>query len=168
VLPVDAGRYSGLQAVKGKLAWLDADDAPDESGQVSASLHVYDLAKRVDKTVLSGIDPSFPLSRAGAKVMYHKDAVFGIVDLAEGKKPGDGKIDTRSLMAWVDPRLEAKQMFEEAWRLERDFYCDPGRAAWTGTRSGPLPAAAAVRRTPRRPQLPDRRAGHFAHLSLRR
>jgi tricorn protease len=29
------------------------------------------------------------------------------------------------MQAWVDPRAEWMQMFNEAWRLERDFYYDP-------------------------------------------
>ena len=125
-LPVAAGRYHGLAAVKNKVVWLAAEGTPDENGGgTSLSLHVLDFDKREDKTVLAGIDDGFALSKDGGKVLYHKDGVFGITDLAEGKKPGDGKIDTGSLMAWVDPRLEWRQMFDEAWRLERDFYYDP-------------------------------------------
>ena len=44
---------------------------------------------------------------------------------AEGKKVGDGKLDVSGMMTWVDPRAEWLQMFNEAWRLERDFYYDP-------------------------------------------
>ncbi|HET6372383.1 MAG TPA: S41 family peptidase, partial [Candidatus Polarisedimenticolia bacterium] len=50
---------------------------------------------------------------------------FGIVDVAEGKKAGDGKMTTSPMMAMVDPPQEWMQMFNEAWRLERDFYYDP-------------------------------------------
>ena len=32
---------------------------------------------------------------------------------------------TAPMMAMVDPRQEWTQMFNEAWRLERDFYYDP-------------------------------------------
>ena len=44
---------------------------------------------------------------------------------AKTGKVGDGKIATGDLRAVVDPRLEWRQMFEDAWRLERDFYYDP-------------------------------------------
>ncbi len=125
-IPVDAGRYTMLSATKGKVVWMALDDTPDENGQSPMSLHFFDLDKREDKTVLSGIDPFYALSRDGGKVLYRKDGTVGITDLGEGKKVGDGKVDTGSLMAFVDPKLEAKQMFDEAWRLERDFYYDPG------------------------------------------
>ncbi len=124
-LPVPAGRYHGLTAAKGKVVWLSMDAAPDENGNAPLSLHFLDFDKREDTTVLSGIDDGYALSKDGGKVLYRKDGTFGIVELAEGKKPGDGKIDTGTLMAWVDPRQEWMQMFNEAWRLERDFYYDP-------------------------------------------
>jgi tricorn protease len=124
-LPVSAGRYHGLTAVKGKVVWLSVDGMPDEDGSSPVSLHFLDFEKREDKTVLSGIDDGYSLSKDGAKVLYRKDAQFGIVELADGKKVGDGKIDTGSLMTWVDPHQEWMQMFNEAWRLERDFYYDP-------------------------------------------
>jgi tricorn protease len=124
-LPVAAGRYHGLQAVKGKISWISQDAMPDEDGNSPLSLHFMDFDKREDKTALSGIDDGYALSNDGSKVLYHKDDTFGITDLAENKKVGDGKIESGTLMAWVDPRQEWMQMFNEAWRLERDFYYDP-------------------------------------------
>lgn len=125
-IPVPAGRYAGLIAAKGKLVYLAFDESPDEDGQAPASLHTFDLEKREDKTILDGIDPGYWLSKDAGKVMYRKSGTVGIVDVAPGKKVGDGKLDTGSLMALVDPRREWMQMFNEAWRLERDFYYDPG------------------------------------------
>jgi tricorn protease len=125
-LPVPAGRYFGLAAAKGKLVYLAMDEAPDDNGQAPVSIHSFDLEKREDKTVISGVDGSYSLSKDGGKVLYRKDGTFGIVEVAPGKKVGDGKIDTSSLMALVDPHQEWMQMFNEAWRLERDFYYDPG------------------------------------------
>ncbi|HTQ48592.1 MAG TPA: S41 family peptidase [Polyangiaceae bacterium] len=124
-LPVAAGRYHGLTAIKGKVVWVAIDESPDENGQAPVSLHFLDLDKREDKTALSGIDDGYALSKDGGKVLYRKDGSLGIVDLAEKQKAGDGKLDTGALMAWVDPKQEWMQMFNEAWRLERDFYYDP-------------------------------------------
>ena len=124
-LPVEAGQYPGLAAAKGKIVFLALDEAPDDNGNAPVSLHYYDLEKREDKTVLSGIDGSSGLSKDGDKVLYQKDGTVGIVELAEGKKVGDGKLATAAMMAWIDPHAEWMQMFNEAWRLERDFYYDP-------------------------------------------
>ncbi len=126
VLPVPPGRYAGLTAFKGKLLYLELNDPePDAEVAETGSLHVFDLEKREDKTVLSDVRAEYAPSKDGSKVLYRSKDVFGIVDAAEGKKAGDGKIATDGLMATVDPRQEWTQMFNEAWRLERDFYYDP-------------------------------------------
>ena len=124
-LPVKAGRYLAVVGAKGKVVFMAEDEIPDENGDAPRSIHYYDLEKREDKTVISGVGPRFALSKDGGKVLYRKDSTVGIVDVAEGKKVGDGKLAVENMMAWVDPRAEWMQMFNEAWRLERDFYYDP-------------------------------------------
>jgi len=125
-MPIPAGRYAGLTATKGKLVYLSFDEAPDEDGQAPFSIHFFDLEKREDKIILTGVNPSYALSKDGGKILYRKEGVIGIVDVAANKKVGDGKIATGQIMALVDPRQEWMQMYNEAWRLERDFYYDPG------------------------------------------
>ncbi|HEV2105937.1 MAG TPA: S41 family peptidase [Candidatus Eisenbacteria bacterium] len=124
-LPVPAGRYAGLAAAKGKLFFLSQSEAPDENGDAPTSIRFFDLDKREDKTVLSGVDPQFAVNKDGTKVLYRKGGTVGIVDAAEKQKVGDGKLATGDMLAWVDPKAEWLQMFNEAWRLERDFYYDP-------------------------------------------
>jgi tricorn protease len=124
-LPVPAGRYGALAAFKGKLVFGAFEPAGPGAGALpSGSIKVFDLEKRETKTVLSGVN-GFALSKDGGKVLYRSQETFGIVDAAEGKKPGDGKLATDELMTTVDPRREWLQIFNEAWRLERDFYYDP-------------------------------------------
>lgn len=131
-LPIPAGRYDALAAFKGKLLYVKHEepgrstDDDEEENPATASIHVYNVEKREDKVVLSGVRPGYAASKDGGKVLYRSKDAFGIVDAAEGKKPGDGKVAADTLMATVDPRLEWTQMFHEAWRLERDFYYDPG------------------------------------------
>ncbi len=125
-LPIPAGRYAGLQAFKDKLLYVALDEPdPDSDGGGGGAIHVFGLEKRDDKTVIEGVDGHFAASKDGGKVLYKAGDAFGIVDAAEGKKSGDGKLDASKLMTTVDPRQEWMQMFNEAWRLERDFYYDP-------------------------------------------
>lgn len=131
MLPVPAGRLGGLTAYKENLLYLSFDpfvatSEEEEGPPTNAALHVFNLEKREDKTVLSQIRPGYAASKDGGKVLYRSKDAFGIVETAEGKKPGDGKIAADDLPAVVDPRREWMQMFDEAWRLERDFYYDPG------------------------------------------
>ena len=124
-LPIDAGNLRSLGAVKGKLVfcrYLPAGAV--KSGEPSGTLLYYDLEEREEKTIISGID-SYDLSSDGKKVIYKSKSTYGIIDLAEGKKVGDGKIAADSLKAWLDPRQEWQQIFNEAWRVQRDFFYDP-------------------------------------------
>ena len=127
-LPIPAGRYLGLSTTHGKLVYLSLADSPDDEGNAPVDLHFFDLAEREDKVALAGIDAGYALSKDGAKVLYRKDDLFGIAELAADKKGGDGKLDLSGMTAWVNPREEWLQMFNEAWRLERDFYYDPAMA----------------------------------------
>jgi tricorn protease len=137
VLPIPAGRYGGLTAFKSKLIYVAFEPSPlgddGDGGGANASIHLYDLEKQKDKTVLKEVRGGYATSKDGGKILYHSKDGFGIVDADEGKKPGDGKIATDDFQAVVDPKLEWMQMFNEAWRLERDFYYDPnmGGLDWT-------------------------------------
>ena len=44
---------------------------------------------------------------------------------AKELKPGEGKIATDAIEVKVDPRAEWKQIFDEAWRINRDYFYDP-------------------------------------------
>jgi tricorn protease len=125
-LPIEAGRYTGLTAFEGKLIFIELGERDaDADGPPPGEIHVFDLEKREDKTVISGVASFYAPTRDGSKLLYHAGETWGIVDVAEGKKVGDGKLKTGSLMATVDPLKEWMQMFNEAWRLQRDFYYDP-------------------------------------------
>jgi len=51
---------------------------------------------------------------------------YGIVDAkAEQKKPGEGAISLSGMKAEIDPPAEWKQMFNEVWRQERDYFFQP-------------------------------------------
>jgi tricorn protease len=94
-------------------------------GKPSGALVYFDLDKREEKTVISGID-TYAISADGKKVIYKSKETYGIIDLAEGKKVGDGKIAANKMKAWINPRQEWQQIFNEAWRVERDYFYDPG------------------------------------------
>jgi tricorn protease len=124
-LAVRLGNVGPLHAVKGKVVYsrYPATGAA-KPGVPSGTLLYYDLKEREEKTVISGID-DYDLSTDGKKVLYRSRTDWGIIDLAPEKKVGDGKIETNKMKAWINPREEWEQMFNEAWRIERDFFYDP-------------------------------------------
>lgn len=126
-LPVQAGRYLALRACEGSVLYASLDDVPLDGGDPKADLHAFDLDKRKDRVVIPSVAPEYSVSKDGAKLLYHDGETYGIVNASEmgDHKSGDGKIATGTLMALVDPPKEWSQMFNEAWRLERDYYYDP-------------------------------------------
>ncbi len=124
-LPIRAGNYGGLASVKGKLLFTRyAPAGARRSGEPGGTLLYYDLKEREEKTVIDKID-GYDLSANGKKILYKSRSTYGIIDVGENKKVGDGRIDSGNLKAWIHPREEWKQIFDEAWRIQRDFFYDP-------------------------------------------
>jgi tricorn protease len=124
-VPAEAMNVGPLHAVKGKVIFLRyPPSGAAKPNTPSGTLVYYDFDKREEKTVISGID-TYDISADGKKVIYKSKNTYGIVDLAPGKKVGDGKIAVAKMKAWVDLRKEWRQIFNEAWRVERDFFYDP-------------------------------------------
>ena len=127
-LAIPSGIYGGLNARKGKIFYTsqaqEARGAGDGDGPPTVALHMYDLEKREDKEMLAGIQ-GYALDAEGQKLLYRAGPVIGIVEVAPGKKVGDGALNLADLQVRVDPRAEWKQTLREAWRIERDFYWDP-------------------------------------------
>ena len=123
-LPVGTGNFIGLSAVEGKLIYAQFARMPMTFGPgntTGASLKYFDLEKKEPSTIIDGIT-GYEVSADGKKILYSANGQYGIIDIASGKKPGDGKIETSRLMVKIDPMEEWRQIFYEAWRMERDFF----------------------------------------------
>ncbi len=122
ILPSKAGRYADLTAVSGKLLyrWLPRTGGGGEGSPIE----FYDLEKREVKRVLDDAD-SLELSGNREKLMVRKGNDYAIIEPKEGQRM-DKKLATGDLQATIDPVAEWKQIFMDAWRLERDYFYDPG------------------------------------------
>jgi len=92
------------------------------------AIHAYDLKDRKDKTVIEGAN-RFALSADGSKLLYRTagegPAKYGIIDAKPPDaphKPGEGSLNLGGLRVEVDPPEEWKQIYNEVWRQERDFF----------------------------------------------
>jgi len=122
VLPAKAGYYSDIAAVSGKLIYRRLARAG--SGEEKTPLIFYDLEKREEKTITDDVDDAI-LTANREKLLVRKGANYSIIDVKEGQKL-DKKLKTTGLETVVDPVAEWKQLFSDAWRLERDYFYDPG------------------------------------------
>ncbi|HOX56540.1 MAG TPA: PDZ domain-containing protein [Candidatus Paceibacterota bacterium] len=132
VLPPKAGRYDSLAALPGKLLFRRLPRV--SSGEEKHPVVFYDLEKREEKTVLADAD-FIELSANREKLLARKDNDYAIIEPKEGQKL-EKKINTSGFMAPVDPVAEWRQIFTDAWRLQRDYFYDPGLHGvdWAGMR----------------------------------
>ncbi|MFA3784143.1 PDZ domain-containing protein [Melioribacteraceae bacterium 4301-Me] len=120
ILPPSAGNYSNLQAVSGKIIYHKMPNKGSE--EKKKPIMYYDLDKREEKTIINDAD-SYQLSADGKKILFAKQNSFSIVDVAPDQK-AEKKLPTNQLEMTVVPRKEWRQIFNDVWRIERDFFYD--------------------------------------------
>ena len=120
ILPPEAGNYTDLYAVSGKVLYRRMP----RSGSAAKERPIvyYDLKEREEKTILSDADGYMP-SADGKKLLMASKGKFAIVDIKPDQK-ADKPLRTDELEMQLDPRAEWKQIFSDTWRLERDFFYD--------------------------------------------
>lgn len=122
LLPQKAGRYGSLCAVPGKLIYRVLPRTGSDGGP--SPVEFYDIEKRETKRIVDDAD-QIQLSANREKLLVRKDRTYAIIEPKEGQKL-DKKIATAGFEALVDPVAEWRQIFDDAWRFERDFFYDPG------------------------------------------
>ncbi len=111
----------------------------------SPAIHVFDMGKRKDSVLITGAT-RFALSFDGKKLLYSApkgpaaaeeeeeeegiggNRVYGIIDTTPVEHPhtvGTGALDLTSMRSEIDPPAEWKQMFDEVWRQEKDYFYEP-------------------------------------------
>jgi len=136
-LPMPAGNYSSLQAGgPGSLYYLARSEAPGRGAggpDGGAMLRRYDLEKRKDETIQAGV-AGYALTHDTKKMIYSTPAgTWHIVPSGPGAPmggpamPGAGPkaLNLDAIEVRVDPEQEWRQIFHEAWRINRDFFYDP-------------------------------------------
>ncbi len=121
ILPPKAGYFADLSAINGKLIYRQLPRAGIEDGK--SALLYFDFEKRETKTILEDVDDAL-LSAKGDKLLLRRKNEFVIVEPKEGQK-FEKKLPISSLEMVIDPVAEWRQIFTEAWRLERDYFYDP-------------------------------------------
>jgi tricorn protease len=94
--------------------------------QGSAVIKALDFAagrkqsQPVVQTLLTGV-AEFQVSLDGQRLAFLRDGKIAVTDGAGNSLSGFG---TEQLSATIDPRREWQQMFDDAWRIYRDFFYD--------------------------------------------
>lgn len=130
-IPVPAGNLSELAAgTAGKVYYIERP-----AGGGSGALWSFDLEKREPKKELDGVD-DFSLTPDAAKILYRSGESFFLTAATPAIESGKGKLAVEAIAVHIDPREEWEQIFHEAWRINRDYFYDPGMhgADWPAVR----------------------------------
>lgn len=124
--PIAAGQYGGLAATEGRVYYVSSGlgglDGPIED--VKDMLNVFVMEDQKTHAFLEGLD-GYDITPDGKKMIFKKGANYEIIDASgEKAKTGDNVLDLSNLDMKISLREEWKQIFEEGWRLQRDFFYD--------------------------------------------
>jgi tricorn protease len=121
-VPVKAGNYSDLSAGEtGEILYIVRPSVPSESSK----LRKYTIKDRKDEEVME-LD-GYIVSSDRKKMLYFKGSdVFGITNAGKKPEAGKGLLNTGAISVRIDPLLEWPHIFNEAWRVNRDYFYDPG------------------------------------------
>ena len=121
LLPLPAGNYGALASTKGKIIFLKypGTGMPDDA---KPTLNYYDIDKREEKKILDAVD-AYWLSANGQKILVARANSYDVIEPAENQK-FEKPLRLSEMQMMVDPVQEWKQIFTDAWRLERDYFYD--------------------------------------------
>ncbi len=126
-VPVPANNIGGLSEADGNIYYVTFPTmglSGNASGEESA-LRCYSLTDRKDTKMISPVD-NYDLSANGESIMYQSGKTFGIISSKPADhQVGDGKLDLSNMKMFVHFHQEWREIFDQAWRLERQFFYSP-------------------------------------------
>ena len=126
-LPLERGNYRSLAANEKAVFYLNADEGDYNRFEFrkkgAQTLYSFSIKDRKEQTVIEDIN-SYKLSTDGASIVYKKNDNIGIIK-AEAENSKGKSVNLNELKMWINPMAEWQQIFNEAWRMERDFYYEP-------------------------------------------
>ena len=141
-LPIDAGNYRQLEAAHGAICYLSEpsrgllydDFGKGGFGPADRTLHRYDFVKEEAVTLAEKI-AAYEISGDGSTIAYPTESGFKII--AAAGKDDAKEVDLSEAHLRINIREEWRQIFEEAWRLQRDFYWAPnyGGVDWAAIKT---------------------------------
>ncbi|HXW83378.1 MAG TPA: S41 family peptidase [Candidatus Binataceae bacterium] len=139
-VPMPEGIYAQLEPLRGGkllVTSLPVEGSldipmlnPRDEPEAKAKLEMFDFETRKLETWIEGVT-SFALSRDRERLIYRAGSRLRMLKTAQkpdaqsaNEEPGakSGWIDLRRVRISIDPASEWRQMYREAWRLQRDQY----------------------------------------------
>lgn len=122
ILDIPAGRVTNLQAVDGKLLFTRFPNS-GASEEESPKLNYYDFKEREVKTIINKVS-NYKVSANGKKILVFQEQKLAVIEIKADQKI-DKTVPTDKMIMNVVPKEEWKQIFNDVWRFERDYFYDP-------------------------------------------
>jgi tricorn protease len=125
-VPVPAGNYGSLSAGEDRLYWTESDPTFEEESAAALLSVEIGTEKPEPKPVIDGI-ADYQLSADGKTLLVRKEKSLYVFPAGEEapKELEETQVDLAGWSFPLNPREQWRQMFREAWRLERDYFYDP-------------------------------------------
>ncbi|MCB2196879.1 MAG: PDZ domain-containing protein [Bacteroidetes bacterium] len=124
-LPLSRGNYRELSVNESSVFYLNKEDGDFNKFEFRVpqqmNLYQYNFITQKESSVLEGVN-DYQMSASGDQIVYKQKNTVGIITT---KKLKDEKLNLSDLEFWYNPVAEWTQIFNEAWRLERDYYYEP-------------------------------------------
>jgi tricorn protease len=130
-LPLPPGNYSDLRAGPKRLWWLDGerDNKSLKTQAIEPEAKTETLAEQVQQYALSADGKKLMLKRRAGSQAAPGSAAAPEILIVEAAPKLPAELD-KARVRWsdwqiaTDPRAEWRQMFADAWRMQRDFFYD--------------------------------------------
>jgi len=129
-LPMPPRRYLSLQVGKAGVLYAVEQPSfftsnPSRDQGPPMTVHRLDLKSRKSDIVVDGVR-TFEMSLNGEKMLYRKDDKWHIAPPTPPAASSAGALKIGGLEVRVDSKAAWRQMYREVWRIQRDFFYDPG------------------------------------------
>jgi tricorn protease len=116
--------YAVMPGKEGEIFVAERPIVELHEGPPQMIISKYSFKTRKLDLIIGGVNV-FDLSANGEKMLYRSGEQWFINPSGSAPKAGEGLLKTADMQVYVDPRAEWKQMYNETWRIERDFFYDP-------------------------------------------
>ena len=134
MLDIPSGNLNKLTAIEDKLLFARFPNSGSPEG-AEPSLDYYDIKEREVKTIIPKV-ANFIVAANGEKVLVMQEQKLAVIEIKADQKI-DKTVPTQNMIMNVVPKEEWKQIFNDVWRLERDYFYDPNMhgVAWETLRT---------------------------------
>lgn len=121
LLPIEPGTYSNLEVVHGSIMFLQHEHSGLLDDNDTGTLITYNLLEEEQDTIAEKVS-DFVISADRSTIAWSADDKLMVRGVSGGEPT---QVAVAEYPLKVNAAQEWRQIFEEAWRLQRDFYWAP-------------------------------------------